>query len=507
MKITTQTGQTAVPILTAALALGWLFDQLFYGQMLGVSVLLFVTLVLAVLYGAGYRAGVRPIAGNSWLVIPLVFLAAMVFIRANLFLTFLNLSGTLLLLAYTAYYYAAGNAAEMGLATIPTVPLQMSWQGVTGARPLAAEQIQMRSTPGKGRGNLAPVLRGFLLALPVLLLFTLLLTSADLIFAAYVDALRQNFLLRLIEWISRAILIVMVGWLLAGSLVYAYRRESGDETAGFLEQIGKLLPQHVSLGFVEATTILSLVNALFAFFVFIQSMYLFGGRANIHTDGFTYADYARRGFFELVAVSVLTLALIVFLNWLTRRENKRQLSLFNALSSLMVGLVLVILVAAFQRMALYEAAYGFTQLRLYVYVFMIWLGVTLAWFLVSLWWRPHQFAIGLFLAALGFLITLNLVNPDAFIARRNLARQNPAAHAETGRGRLDANYLTHLSVDATPVLVAALDDLPEEERELLEEALRERLAVMEADERWRRWPAFHLGRQRAYRALMRLGAW
>ena len=105
----------------------------------------------------------------------------------------------------------------------------------------------------------------------------------------------------------------------------------------------------------------------------------------------TYAEYARRGFFELVAVAILSLGLILGIEAGTWRESKKQFKLFNLLSSLMIVLVVTVLLSASQRMRLYVTTFGHTELRLYVYVFMIWLGLFLIWFLFGLWRRPDRF--------------------------------------------------------------------------------------------------------------------
>jgi len=187
--------------------------------------------------------------------------------------------------------------------------------------------------------------------------------------------------------------------------------------------------------------------------------------------------------------------LILGLHRLVRCETGRQKRTFNGLSSLMVGLVLIILASAFQRLLLYEAAYGYTELRLYPHVFMIWLAVTFVWFLVTLWLWPDRFAIGAVLAVLGFVLTLNAINPDAFIAERNLARYQAT-------GKLDAHYLTTLSEDVVPVLVLAIDQVTGDEREVLSNHLRSRLERMEENVHWWGWPSFHLARWQAYELLV-----
>ena len=484
-----------VRILLAALTLGWGVDLLFYGKALGISVPLFALSLMVALFGLGRLEGARPVRCNLWLLAPLVFFAGMVFVRANPFVTFLNVVASLALLGLVAHFYAAGHPQRLGLIGYPIVLLRTAGNALVRPAPLVAASMDLETARQRGSRNLLPVIRGLLLALPVLVIFTSLLASADLVFADYLeDLFSLDILPDLLELLWRGIIVLGAAWFLAGGLAYALSRSHVSDDQGALEKALGSLAQVISLGFIEAATVLISVDLLFLVFVGIQFAYLFGGRVNITVEGYTYAEYARRGFLELVAVSVLTLGLILGLRWLARRETGRQARIFNGLSSLMVGLVLVILASAFQRLRLYEAAYGYTQLRLYSHVFMVWLAVAFVWFLVTLWRWPDRFAIGAFAAALGFLITLNAINPDAFIAKQNLARYEVT-------GKLDAYYLTRLSEDAVPALVLAVDQITGDEQKVLNDHLLYRLERMEESARWRSWPSFHLARRRAYELL------
>lgn len=180
---------------------------------------------------------------------------------------------------------------------------------------------------------------------------------------------------------------------------------------------------------------------------------------------------------------------------MARRADRRQARLFNGLCTLLILLVLVLLASALRRMGLYEDAYGYTHLRLYVHIFMLWLAAAFVWLLVALWARPDRFAVGGFVAALGFLVTVNLVNPDASIAQQNLARYRAT-------GKLDVAYLSSaVSEDGVPALVAALPGTSGAVRAALRADLRRRLAGMERDPTRRDWPSFVLARRQAYDAL------
>jgi hypothetical protein len=481
-------------LLLAGVGLGGAVDLLFYRQALGISLLVFVGLVLGALFGLSRVEDVRPAWRNLLLLMPLVFFAGMVAVRANAFLTALNVLATLALLGLLAYFYAASRVTRLDLIGYPLALLAVLGNAFLQPAPLVPATVEVARGNRRGIGPLLPVLRGLALALPVLLLFSCLLASADALFARYLGALFQfDFLPDFGDLFAQGLIVIVAGWFLAGALVYALRRRPGAGDGFPWEPETAALRGMASLGFVEVVTILSAVNLLFLAFGAIQFAYLFGGRANITMAGFSYADYARRGFFELVAVSVLTLGLILGLQWLVRPRTPAQTRLFNGLSTLMIGLVLVLLASALQRMLLYEEAYGYTHLRLYVHVFMLWLAATFLWLLGTLWVWPRRFAIGAFVCVLGFLATLNMVNPDVTIARENLGRYQAAA-------RLDAAYLTDLSDDAVPLLVASLDTLQGEDRALLRARLLG-LARRSPDSGTESWPAFHLARQTAATVL------
>lgn len=185
-----------------------------------------------------------------------------------------------------------------------------------------------------------------------------------------------------------------------------------------------------------------LLVALFALFVAVRFATLFGSDAHVlATTGLTYAEYARSGFWQLLAVTVLALGVIVLgARWAPPRAGRRGL-----LSSLTV-LTLVIVASALSRMWLYQEAYGFTVLRLLVLACELWLGLGFVLVLGAvLARRPRRPLRAMVVCGAVALLALAVLDPERFVAERNVAR-----YAETGR--IDVAYLTELSADAVPVL-------------------------------------------------------
>ncbi|MCY1081162.1 DUF4153 domain-containing protein [Archangium lansingense] len=467
--------------LLASLGLGACAEVLFDGPALGLSFPLFIVLLLAVLLGLGGREGWQRARPNAWLLVPLLFFSGMVFVRASPFLTTLNVLASGFLLLLVTHFWAAGRVERLGLWSYPFTALGTFFRAVLLPPGVVRSEVDL-SAARRQVPKLMPVVRGALLAVPVLGIFTALLVSADAVFEeAVARVLAFNPGMTFLDGVGRLVFVGGSAFGVLGLLAHAQRRRRNGAEAGEAE----VTPAEGRLGFTESLTLVGLVDLLFLGFTAIQLAFLFGA-AQLPARFVSYSEYARRGFFELLAVSVMTLALSLALARWTRLQGQGQVTAFRVACSVMVGLVLVILASAMKRMALYESAYGYTHLRVYTHVFMVALAGVLVWRAVTLWWRPERFAIGAFVGALGFLAALNVLNPDAFIAQGNLAR---AAEGYV----LDESHLVSLSEDAAPELSAYLAQSPDSVFSRNVHGMFCRFTEPMPGG----WPAFHLARHRA----------
>jgi hypothetical protein len=481
----------AIRLSLIGLSLGVAFEVLFYGHPLGVSFVIWAALCVAGLAVAAALEAIPLQLGRLWLAVPILFLAAMTSLRSEPMSVLLDVVLTLALLTLWVRSFRTGRLVDFGWLDFG---LALGWVPIEAfVRPWPTLSIVQKGLIGErgGRSRLFAALRGVILAIPILAVFLVLLSAADLIFGEYVEtALRWFDLTRLVDWAGRGLVILIVSVFCMGAMVTALRLDSGRR---LLADRGALI--HSFLGFTEASIVLASVDLLFSLFVIVQLAYFFGGEANVTAAGFTYSEYARRGFGELVAVGVLSLGLIMALAAVTRRETRRQTTWFNALSAGLVILVGIILISALKRLLLYEQAYGFTRLRTYTHVAIVWMAVVFLAFLILLvGGRLRRFAPVCAAAAVGFAATLNLLNVDAFIVNRNADRL-------AATGDLDVAYLATLSVDALPGLTELATDAPAKQRE----ALLPELACWNRQLRSRQeeiaWQSANFGRIAGLRAL------
>ncbi len=352
-----------------------------------------------------------------------------------------NVLGTLVALALFAMSAAGLPAASILVARLRDV-LAAGVYAVrdilVGAPVLVARDAKLHELPAVRAGASWTVLRAVLITAPLVLVFTVLLSRADPVFASVfelpaIDAERvfsHVVLAGAFAWWS-------AGWL-RGALLGTARRTALPER----------MP--VRLGLLEITMSLGAVIALFTVFVSLQLRWLFGGAdVVLATTGLTVAEYARRGFFELVAVAALAVPLVLGTRAVV--EDDTVVRRHRQLALVLIVLLAAIMTSAMLRMRLYVGYFGLTTDRLYATAFMVWLGTVFGAMALTVlrgWTRP--FAAMTVLSGFATLFTLNVINPDLLVARVNLGR--PA-----GVRGVDYAYLARLSGDATPTVVKALN--------------------------------------------------
>ncbi len=391
---------------------------------------------------------------------------------------------------------------------------------------LVSENIAKRTLMNEEASRiLAFIMKGSLIATPFLLVFTGLLCSADAAFAKHLgDFIKLFDLARILELsVTTTLLSGMVGGLLwsvaqwtaqsetvqsAAAQSEAAQSEKAQSAAAQSEKAsglqvglanaggenlraetlrGENLPRGLTIALPEMATALTLLNILFGAFVCVQIKYLFGGAQLVQiTSGLTFAEYARRGFFELCTVSVLMLPLLLSADTICPRASKKAKIVFNGLVSTTVLLLLTIVASAIERMQLYSSEYGMSELRFFTTAFMFYLATIFIAYLASVIkaqrriFVPATYALGLISIA-----TLHVVNPEYQISQSNMSR--PA-------DKIDTQYLLSLSCDALPPIVEQLPRLPEAARKETASQLLARLkGAWKTD-----WRAFNLSRTTAY---------
>jgi len=498
-----------------ALAAAFSFDQLFWKQPGGINFFIFVLITLL--------CGLIPlwlekisIPWTSYILLaPIAFFALMLAFRTEPFTNATNGLITLGSVVLFTLTLRKGTWVQFNLKDLLINPLKFTLTLFSGSilffsrtKPESSETSEEASEEFKEEvksgektkkpKKFAPYIRGILLALPVVIIFTCLLASADPVFNSHIQAIRDLFKIEnLGETIFRTTYIFIIAYILLSAYYYGLVESEKLEAGPAEKPMVKPF-----LGVIESGIILGAVNLLFLSFVILQFTYLFGGTENITAQGFTYSEYARRGFFELVAVAVISLVLFYTLIQETTREGKTQDRLFSGLGLLLVAQVGVMLVSAHTRLSLYEAVYGFTRLRSITHIFIFCLGILLlVAAILELTRKMYRLPLAVILFIFGFGLTVNVVNLDRFITEQNiiLALNDDGKSDYTG---LDTKYIFYLSYDSIPPLIEYYDraELPTDLHEEIGGILACRSATNEPPESTA-WYAWHASRATAFSLL------
>jgi hypothetical protein len=473
----------------AALGLGLAFNYLFYEKVPGVSFLVFIALVAFSWWLVGSHWEVR-FPRSAWItLIASIFFAAMVAVRANPFLSFLNVVASFYLLGISIVIVAGGFRwghirSFVNLFFLPIKFLgRLTWS--------ISRFTELKDSGEKSTSH--QVVRGVLMALPVLFLFTLLFASADLVIRDYL--LRIFEIDNLPQALGRTIIVLIISTIATGMFGYLLSRMAKDDNDSADAATALLSKNLAKVSKVQISVFLGAIGVLFLIFISVQGMYFFGGDAGLAGQDFTYAEYARRGFFELLTVALITFVLLWASERSILRDGERHSRQFKMVSSVLVFEVLLIISSAFLRLRLYEDAYGFTTLRLWSHAFTVWLVVAFGLFI---WKVLHDrgdkaFLVPAFVSLMLALAVMNALNPDAFIAQKNIDRLLAGE-------RFDPSYMGLLSDDAMPQALAAFDKLQGEEKASFAKSLAQRYEDRFLEE-YTSWQSFNLARKEAFGLL------
>jgi hypothetical protein len=398
--------------------LGWLLT----GVAMGVGVV-----TVAVLSGAADRRAV--VAQRVGWGLAALALLGVGFVRA---------AGWLFFLALVAAVLCGILAVSVGR-TWTGIVLSLFWYPTAVVRGIA--WVTRRASPGEetsGGGGDRTLRTGMAVLVSIVLLFVFgaLFASADPAFDKVISAILPDIDAGTpFRWVF---LFTLFALATAGAVFLVVNPHSFGDIA---------LPPGKPLRRIEWALPVGALVALFGLFVGVQFTVLFGDRDYVmQTSGLTFAEYARSGFGQLVAVTILTLIVIAVAARKAPRATASDRVVLRVILGALAACTLVVVGSALSRMWVYEQEYGFTRLRVLVSAFELWLGVVFVLILgagvtLKANWLPRA----VLATGVATLIGLAILNPDRFIADQNVDR-----YLKTGR--IDVAYLRNLSADAAPAL-------------------------------------------------------
>lgn len=449
-------------LLLFGLIIGVSFDIFFYNKTLGISYIIFIVLVLAV-FLASFWGCLKKLNNQAWFfVIPILLLSSTFFIFSNQVFKILNYLIVPILVIMLSSLVANINKSDWSdirfigdIAKRIFVPFRFIHRPF-----LTLSRMTDNSSKGSKSRILPKVVIGILISIPLLAIILWLLSSADIVFKnIFINIPLLKIFKHFLIIISVSVYAICFLWALlkafderkkstngavsTSSTPSTNSKASTNSNANTDGISSTKIQWKLFLDPVVLLTILILVNAIYAVFSFIQFRYLFGGSSFALPSSFTYAEYARRGFAELVIVTIINFGILIFGITFVKKDSKRIFTAIRAFLTLLVIFTFILLISAFYRMLVYEQAYGFTYLRIFVQAFMIMLFFLFVINIIYIWYQKLPIIKTYFIISLAIYIIMNFANVDKIIANNNINR-----YFETGQ--IDMVYLKGLSYDAVP---------------------------------------------------------
>ncbi len=429
------TGKRELRLLIAAIAIGVLLADfvVYSGFYLGFALISACGIVAATAYLL--RCGCKP-DGYSATLLVLSLVICGSFIRSNdgfvkfVMVCFLTVSSNLGL-CLLAKQNRRDPRTAASLLDVPRTALVL---GVGRMGAAARGLNEARKNLGASGKNRSAVLAGLLIAVPVMAILIPLLISADAAFEGLLNLLPEVDL-------TEPVASVILGFCAACVVYTRAVALAKSEKAPTAEK------QRKGMHPLTVNTVLGAVCVLYAVYLFSQLAYISGGLAGILPEEFTMAEYARRGFFEMVWLVAIDLGIMTAAVALTGgRESKVSIRVM----CLILGAVTLFLVAtAGAKMVMYIGSYGLTRLRVLTTVIMVFLAVTTV--VVSLWLILPKLPYMKVIVVSGLLIgaVTAWVDVDSAVASYNV-RAYQSGKLET----VDIVHLCSLSDGAVPYIEA-----------------------------------------------------
>ena len=420
-----------------------LHSILFYGEKFGISVFLFcIALGIFIIYILNKNNKIKN-RKAMLLIIPILLISATYFIFNSEFFYITNII-VLIILFTVMVVMLVFDKTTINLVARKSVylilgPVEFLEESIGSIIEFFSGLFKKREVNKEKNEKIRKIVLGIIITIPILCIVMGLLISADSIFSSRVgDMFSTIFSADIfnsevyVNLFFRAIIIFIIAVYLIALLYNVLQDNFCDN-----DEIKK---ERKSIDATIGNTILTILNIVYLVFCYIQISVLFMKTGNM--QDFDYASYARQGFFQLMAVSLINLILILITS---KRESTKRINYTKIMNLALALFTLIILCSSFYRMYLYEQEYGYTFLRLMVYFVLITEGILIIPTVMYILDMNVNLTQTYFIVIIVMYTVLNYINIDNIIAKRNIDRYLE----NTSVNELDIYYLETLGIDAT----------------------------------------------------------
>lgn len=333
----------------------------------------------------------------------------------------LGINFTVLIFSLLYWIYSAGGKTRKYLGETFT-ELIISWFAYPFMNFVAVFTALFKKDKSQKQGNARWIILGLIIALPIVCIVSYLLLKGDEMFNAMFSFIFENFISKIFEYLWYAILGLPIAMGIFSAWYTKYYEDKKRTLS--INSNTKKNNSYINCHIAPIPLMYSIAIPLcvvYCLYLISQIAYLISFIAdNLLPEGFTIADYARSGFFELCVVTVINIVVIALLLILTKRPSNVIPMGLRIITTLMSVFTMIIIGTALYKMFMYINEYGYTSMRINTSIFMIFLLIIFVLIIAKQFFVNVKFFITTVVIAFTFLAGYNLMDIDAFIARENI---------------------------------------------------------------------------------------
>ena len=255
---------------------------------------------------------------------------------------------------------------------------------------------------------------GLILGLMLLVIVIPLLISSDAAFSGMIRLIIENLNFNFIFKIFKRVIVCFMIFFPIYSFAYGITHKNSDIN------ITKVSDKKIKFDFTIVITLISVIVAIYLLFCISQFSYFISAFQGILPKDYSYSQYARKGFFECIPLSLINFMFIILLNKLCyQNESGYKKVLIRAYSFFICSISLFLVITAISKLVLYMRVYGLTILRIYSAWFLIVLSLILIAVYLNSFYNKINLFKNIFVIFTTMFLVLNYINPDYIVAKYN----------------------------------------------------------------------------------------
>lgn len=472
-------------LFVTAIVLSLFFNELFIFGGFGISVPIYLIVYYCIIFWYCRILDIKIKLRDNILFIPIILLTLCFILFDNTFLKVLNIVFLyFIVLMNTINIIYLKEKEEYGIKTfcrtikiLILYPFQYIGKSFSALKKNIADSFKEKIIV------IYKLIIGIFIGLILLIIVIPLLMSSDAGFSNIINLIFENLSFRVIMSVIKRIITFILIFFPMYSFNYGLTHSVEEENKKKLT---------LKMDFTIIITVTSIISVIYVLFCLSKLQYFLSSFIGVLPTEYSYSEYARRGFFETIPLSLINFMFILLLTKLRYQSTDKVKIIIEKIYVFFIGgFSLFLIISSLSKMQLYMKVYGLTMLRIYASWFLLLMLLIIIIVFLNCIKKIKTFKYISVIFTIMF-IGLNYFNADCVVAKYNsrLYKNNQAQVIDS---------FESLSISAAEIYCAL--DIKEKDKYTIykDNEIRDNyISKLENSHKWQQW---NIPKYRAEKAL------